>query len=131
MRRTVLVLALASLPACAPVPRPAPAAAERPAARTAAYVTGAVGLVAGATAIGCTVASAVEDASIEDGGYATGGDIGAAASRGDAYNQAAFVAGAVALGAAAATLGLYLYAWPSARRGERATARPITPGFSF
>jgi hypothetical protein len=105
---------------------PDPVRRDHAAPQRAAVIVAIAGGVAAAGAIGCTIAGAAEDESIENGGFATGKDIAAAASRGDAYNQAAFVSGAIAIGALAAAFGLYMYGSPPARRGEH--GRGVRPG---
>jgi hypothetical protein len=101
--------------------------------RTTFFIVGGVAAVAGAVAVGSTIAGELENQAIKDGGFATGSDIADAASRGDTFNQVAFVSGAVALGALGAAIGLYIYGSPTESRGRSGSAKilPRRVGFAF
>lgn len=94
-------------------------------ARRNAHIAGGVTVVAALTCAGFTIASAVNDSSIKDGGFATGGDIGDAASRGQTFNEVAYVTGAATAIAAGVTIALYAYA-RSPKETSSSVAKPAS-----
>jgi hypothetical protein len=82
-------------------------------ARKVTMGAGVVSIIAAATAVGFTVAGASANSSIENGGLATASDISDAASRGQTYNQIAFISAGVSALTLGAALGLYFYSWPN------------------